>query len=122
MNKRVLILDDDDDILNILSILLLENGYEIQTLSSGENIFQEIKEFAPDLVVMDVMLADMDGRKICRELKSSYDTKTLPVILISGTHDLANSLNQQGAPNDFVAKPFDLDYFLNKVALQFAAK
>jgi DNA-binding response OmpR family regulator len=60
----------------------------------------------------------MDGRKICAALKTDQATSGLPVILISGTHDLAQSLHQLGAPNDFVAKPFDIDHLLSRVKNQ----
>jgi len=118
MNKRILILDDDQDILDIVSYLLTEGGYEVQTLASGEQIASAIHQFNPDLVLMDVMLADMDGRLICRDLKADASTHHIPVILISGTHDLAASLHQQGAPNDFIPKPFDIELLLQKVKHQ----
>jgi CheY-like chemotaxis protein len=121
MGKRILILDDDADILDILTLLLRDDGYEIQTLASGEKVLEAIGSFHPDLVLMDVMLANMDGRTICRQLKANNDTKAIPVVLISGTHDLASSLSQQGAPNDFVAKPFDIDYLLRIIKRQLAA-
>jgi DNA-binding response OmpR family regulator len=70
---------------------------------------------------MDVMLDDMDGRMICRDIKTKSETQTVPVILISASHDLSLALEQQGAPNDFIAKPFDIDYLLNKVEKQLAA-
>ncbi|OKS88123.1 response regulator transcription factor [Mucilaginibacter polytrichastri] len=70
---------------------------------------------------MDVMLGGMDGRSICKEMKSNNLTCSVPVILISGTHDLAASLNLPGAPNDFVAKPFDIDYLLERIKKQLAA-
>jgi DNA-binding response OmpR family regulator len=69
-------------------------------------------------VLMDVMLADMDGRLICRDLKADNMTHHIPVILISGTHDLAQSMNEIGAPNDFIPKPFDMDVLLHKVKEQ----
>lgn len=118
MGKKILILDDDRDILEILSILLADSGYEIETLSSGEKIFDTIKKFNPDLVLMDVMLAGMDGRVICKRIKEKESTHELPVILISGTHNLAKSLTELGAPNDFVAKPFDINYLLEKIKKQ----
>ena len=65
MNKKILILDDDEDILDIVSFLLRENGYKVQTLSNGETVFEAIKEFNPELLLMDVMLGGMDGRVIC---------------------------------------------------------
>jgi CheY-like chemotaxis protein len=68
-------------------LLLLEEGYEIQTLASGEKVFEAIGSFHSDLVLMDVMLANMDGRTICRQFKANDDTKVIPVILI---------LSQQG--------------------------
>jgi DNA-binding response OmpR family regulator len=121
MNKKILVLDDDNDILEILSILLLESGYEVKTLNCGETVFEEIKDYRPDLILMDVMLAGMDGRSICKNIKENHLTSFLPVILISGTHDLSQSLHLPGAPNDYVAKPFDLDYLLSIVEKQFAA-
>jgi DNA-binding response OmpR family regulator len=118
MNKKILVLDDDEDILDILSFILKDSGYEIQTLDNGEKVFDAIRKFKPDLVLMDVMLAGMDGRVICKRIKDTESTHDLPVILISGTHDLARSLDQQGAPNDFVAKPFDVDFLLERIKNQ----
>ena len=90
-------------------------------LSCGETVFDDIKDFQPDLVLMDVMLAGIDGRAICKSIKENYLTYFLPVILISGTHDLAESLSQPGAPNDFFAKPFDIDHLLERIEKQLAA-
>ncbi|MDO3645246.1 response regulator transcription factor [Mucilaginibacter sp. L3T2-6] len=118
MGKRILLLDDDQGILDIVSYLLVDSGFEVETQANGEAVFAVIGDFQPDLVLMDVMLAEMDGRLICRALKANVLTGHIPVILISGTHDLAQSLHQQGAPNDFLAKPFDLDVLLNKVNAQ----
>jgi len=121
MSKKILIVDDDNDILEILSLLLIGDGYQIKTLTSGETLFEDIKYYQPDLILMDVMLAGMDGRSICRSIKENDLTSLLPVILISGTHDLAKSLHLPGAPDDFVAKPFDIDYLLKKIKKQLAA-
>ena len=64
------------------------------------------------------MLANMDDRSICRNMKADYVTNHIPVILISGTHDLAQLLHQKGAPNDFIPKPIDIDVLLRKVEAQ----
>jgi DNA-binding response OmpR family regulator len=116
MSKRILIVDDDSDIVEILSFLLSEAGYETRLLTHGETVFDDIKEFKPNLILMDVMLGGMDGRVICNTIKTDPSTSSLPVILISGTHDLAKSLHLPGAPNDFIAKPFNLDHLLEKIA------
>jgi len=67
------------------------------------------------------MLAGLDGRSICKQIKENHLTYFVPVILIPGTHDLAESLHLPGAPNDFVAKPFDLDDLLGRIKKQLAA-
>jgi DNA-binding response OmpR family regulator len=118
MSKKILILDDDSDILEILTIVLSEAGYETRALTHGETVLEDITNFQPDLVLMDVMLGSMDGRAICKDIKQNEVTSHLPVILISGTHDLARSLHLSGAPDDFVAKPFGIQYLLAKVAQQ----
>ncbi len=118
---KILVLDDDPAILDIVSYILTDKGYEVVSLADGQAIFPAIQQFRPDLVLMEVMLGAMDGRAICRELKQRSETNSLPVILISASHDLARSLSQEGAPNDFIAKPFDIDHLVGKVARQLAA-
>lgn len=113
--EKILIVDDDNDILEIVALLLAERGYEVRVSNHGENIFDDIHDFEPGLVLMDVMLGDMDGRAICKDLKNNPQTCSLPVILISGTHDLIESLDLPGAPDDFIAKPFDIDKLYTKI-------
>lgn len=115
--KKILILDDDLDLLEIMDYLLTDAGYETLLLSKGDLINEHIAQFRPDLILMDVMLAGMDGREICKLLKADL-LYTTPVILISGTHNLGQVMFQLGAPNDFVSKPFDLDNLLSKISAQ----
>lgn len=119
--KKILILDDDHDNLEILSFILIEFGYEVKTQSCGDTVFDDIRDYRPDLILMDVMLSGLDGRAICRDIKENQLTSFLPVILISGMHDLAESMHLPGAPNDYIAKPYDIDHLLSRVAKQFAA-
>jgi len=121
MNKKILILDDDADILEILAMLLSELGYDIRTTNSGETVFEHINEFHPDLLLMDVMLADMNGLAICKNIKENPLTSALPVILISGTPDLDAFLDLPGAPDDFIAKPFNMDHLFTRIANQLVA-
>jgi DNA-binding response OmpR family regulator len=118
MGQKILVLDDDADILEIILYILVDQGFEVATLNSGATLFQRIRDFHPDLVLMDVMLGDMDGRRLCRELKLEPETQALPVILISASHDLAGTLAQEGAPDDFIAKPFDIATLVKKVNKQ----
>lgn len=119
--EKILIVDDDIDILEIVTLLLVERGYEVKALDHGETIFEDIQDFQPGLILMDVMLGGMDGRAICKDLKTNPVTRELPVILISGTHDLVESIHLPGGPDDFIAKPFDLDQLYNKIDQHLAA-
>ncbi len=118
MCKRILVLDDDLAILGALSDILEYSGYYVSTLSRGDKVFEKIRECHPDLILLDVMLADLDGRDICQNIKQKHDTESIPVILISATHNLSECLNHAGPPNDFVAKPFDMNNLLYKIERQ----
>jgi len=115
MKKRILILDDDADILDILAYLLTDDGYEIESSMYGDNIWDSIRAFKPDLILMDLMLADLDGRSICRAIKENTETKDIAVIMISARSDLRPVMGQPGSPDEFIAKPFDIDNVLNKI-------
>jgi len=120
MCKKILVLDDDLAILDAVGDVLEYGGYEVCKLTRGDEIFERIEDYHPDLILLDVMLADQDGREICKKIKQDehQEIASIPVILISATHDLSKSLNQQGAPNDFVAKPFDIEHLLYKIEHQ----
>lgn len=119
--KRILAVDDNQDILDVLRYILEDSGYEVDTLSDGHNLFQKIKNTHPDLILLDIMLGDMDGRTLCKNVKESSETHNIPVILVSASHNVSDSLNQKGAPNDFIAKPFDMNVLLNSIKRQLAA-
>lgn len=118
MKRKILILDDDEDILDVLSFLLAQDGYEIRASRNGENIWDAIKHLSPDLILMDLMLADLDGRSICRAIKENPATQHIKVIMISARTDLRPTPGKPGAPDDFIAKPFDIDKVLKKIEKQ----
>jgi len=113
--KKILILDDDKDNLEILDFILTDSGYDVKLLSCGDEVFDEIEVYQPNLILMDVRLAGLDGRDICRSIKQNQLTSHVPVILVSATIDLAASMDLHGAPNDYITKPYDLDHLLNTV-------
>ncbi len=121
MAKKILAVDDNLSILEVLNEILGAEGYEVVMLADGKNIFNIISETHPDLILLDVMLADLDGREICQSIKATEETHNIPVILISASHNLEDTLDQPGAPDDFIAKPFDIYYLLNKIDKQLAA-
>ena len=119
--KRILAVDDNKDILNVLRYILEDSGYVVDTLSDGHFLFEKIKQHTPDLILLDIMLGDLDGRVLCKDVKTTEETHSIPVILISANHNIADVLKQCGAPDDFVEKPFDMYTLLNTIERQLAA-
>jgi len=119
--KRILAVDDNQDILDVLRYILEDSGYEVDTLSDGHDLFKQIKKSHPDLILLDIMLGDMDGRVLCKNVKETAETHNIPVILVSASHNVADSMKQSGAPDDFIAKPFDMNDLLNSIERQLAA-
>jgi DNA-binding response OmpR family regulator len=119
--SRILAVDDDRDILEVLQFILEDSGYEVETLSDGTQLFDKIKQHIPDLILLDIMLGNMDGRDLCKNVKLQNDTHNIPVIMISASHNVSDVLKQDCAPDDFIAKPFDINNLLNKIKRQLAA-
>ncbi len=119
--RRILAVDDDNDILEVLQFILEDSGYEVDTLSDGHFLFEKIRDHTPDLILLDIMLGNLDGRDLCKDVKAKLETHDIPVILVSASHNVANSMHQKGAPNAFIAKPFDINELLNVIRLQLPA-
>jgi DNA-binding response OmpR family regulator len=118
---RILAVDDDKDILEVLQYILEDSGYEVETLSDGKYLFDKIKSHSPDLILLDIMLGNMDGRKLCNDVKSSAETHKIPVILVSASHNVDGMSNANGCPDAFVAKPFDIYELLETIKVQLNA-
>lgn len=114
--KKILVVDDDPDILDALQITLEDAGYDVTTTEKGdyaENL-RDTNGGLPDVIILDVLLSGKDGRIICQKLKSQEDTKYIPIIMISAHPDAKQSVKAVGA-DDFLAKPFEIDDLLAKV-------
>ena len=119
--RKILIVDDDLDILEVIGLILEAEGYEVELMSSGKEIFDHISTFNPDLIILDVMLGNMDGREICNNIKNSKNTYHIPIIMISATHNMAEFIKKNCRPDDFLEKPFDIVNLINKVELKLTA-
>ncbi|MGH7203171.1 MAG: response regulator [Candidatus Levyibacteriota bacterium] len=111
MNKKILVVDDDQDILEPLSIILEDEGYVVSTTPKGEMTYTKVREFKPDLVLLDLLLSGSDGRKICKTLKEDKATKHLPIIMMSA-HPGADADSRNCGADGFIAKPFELEDLL----------
>ena len=113
--KRILVIDDDQAILDSLELLLEDEGYIVQTsVKNGEYVDAAIENGPPDLILLDILLSGHDGRTICKKLKSQDNTRHIPVLLISA-HPDAKAMADEAGADGFVAKPFDIDALLGEV-------
>ena len=110
MNRRVLIADDDRAICDAISLILDDAGYDVTTTLDGRTV-SELDGDLPDIILLDIRLSGIDGRDICRQLKSQPMTSRIPVILISANKDTPAIASEVGA-DGFVSKPFELDDLL----------
>ena len=115
--RKILLLDDNKDLLLIVQIILKGQGYDVVQACCVEEALQKIKIHQPALVMMDVFIKDQDGRELCSQLKSNPDTSNIRIILMSGIESENANLQLIGA-DDFIPKPFDYDDLLERVNRQ----
>jgi DNA-binding response OmpR family regulator len=113
--KKILLVDDDPDILEFLQELLEQEGYTVAITDKAEYVEKLYASGLPDLILIDVLLSGKDGRKIVKQLKSQEATRHVPVIMFSAHPSAEETVRVAGA-DDFVAKPFELDEMLAKIA------
>ena len=111
---NVLVVDDDKDLLEMVSLVLKSHNMKVECLTSGGHFFQSVASGRPDIVLMDIYLGDSDGRDLCRELKNSRQYQNIPVILYSAGN-ISESSVQESLADDFVSKPFDISYLIGKI-------
>ncbi len=116
-NQKILLLDDNKDLLQIVQIILKGQGYETVLASCIEEATQKIRIHKPALILMDVFISDQDGREFCNQLKHDGETSNIRVIMMSG-YDNSLGLMSQVSADDFMQKPFDYTDLLNRVQLQ----
>ncbi len=115
--KKIVVVDDDPDILDALQLTLEDAGYIVTPTEKAEYAenLRDSDGGLPDLIILDVLLSGKDGRIICQKLKGQPETMHIPVIMISAHPNARQSVKAVGA-DDFLAKPFDIDDLLTLVA------
>lgn len=112
--KRVLIVDDNTDILWVVETILKRYGFDVLTTLRGEEVLAKTKKFEPQLILLDVFLSGVDGIEVCNTLKSTPETKDIPIIMFSA-HTNFSDLKKFCMADDFVAKPFDSNELVKKI-------
>jgi DNA-binding response OmpR family regulator len=114
MEKRLLVIDDDPDIRDVVRNIFEDDGYVVRCLADVDDVFTEINIFRPNVVLIDYMLGISNGAEICYQLKSNAGTLNIPVVLFSAHHRAIEAIGNYGW-NAFVGKPFDIEYIKSVV-------
>ena len=117
MSKKILVIDDDENVLEVIRMFLTQAGYQVVTSATGNDIFKLIHDCQPHVILLDILLGELNGRDLCKAVKSHTKTSHIPVIIISGLHNVYNTIADEGA-NDIIAKPFTEATLLARVQRQ----
>ncbi len=114
MEKRILIIDDDINLLEILEAAFNEQGFYVETAVGVTDIFKKIAECKPDIILVDYLLSGINGGELCAQIKKNKLTCSIPVVLITAYPRVLLSLGTYHC-DEFIEKPFDLNYLVNRV-------
>ncbi len=121
--KRILVVDDEPDVVRILSKSLMVNGYEVITANDGLECLAKAENELPDLILLDNVMPNMDGQTVLAKLKASRKTEGIPVIMVTALADEKNNTGaQKGGVLEYVVKPFDYDVLLEKITQALKSK
>ena len=113
MNKKILVAEDDKDILLILEMILNDAGYRVEPVPDGKAIVDNRRDW-PDLFILDKDIPVIDGLAVCKYLKLKEDTRQIPIIMISCFHYLKDQALEAGV-DEFIEKPFELKHLVDSV-------
>lgn len=116
--ERILIVDDETSNLSMVRRILQGHGYELSFAQSGKEALEKVRDFRPDLLILDIMMPGMDGYEVCCRIKENPETQGIMVLLLSGRSSLADRLKgYEHKSDDFLAKPFEAEELLARVSI-----
>jgi excisionase family DNA binding protein len=118
--RKVLVVDDDVELVELIEKVLVDDGrFEVRTAANGFDAGMMVKEYRPDMIILDVMLPDINGKEVCMRVRSDPSMEEVRILCISGMieEDKIADLKAAGA-NDFLHKPFDLEELIDRMCSQ----
>jgi len=118
--RKVLLVDDDPDLVEMMTKVLEDDGrFEVRVANNGFDAGMMVKEYRPDLIVLDVMLPDINGKEVCQRVRSDHNLEDVRILCISGMieEDKIGELRDAGA-NDFLHKPFEIEELIDRMCAQ----
>lgn len=120
---KILIVDDNIDTVELLTKRFHAEGYNTSEAYDGEQALQQVGEYQPDLIILDIMMPKIDGYEVCRRLKSSEDTRLIPIIMLTAKGKIPDKIKGLGiGADDYIPKPFDYRELSQRVRYWTAVK
>lgn len=117
MQKKILIIDDDPAVFQVIKRTLGFKGYSVSISTDGEAAVKQIEKNTPDLVILDLMLPKISGEEVCRQIKANELTESIPIVMLTGKScDADKVIGRLLGANFYMTKPFDLHELLKKIA------
>ncbi|MEM8778109.1 MAG: response regulator, partial [Cyanobacteria bacterium P01_G01_bin.49] len=121
--KDILIVDDTLENLRLLSSILTSQGYNVRKATGGKMALKVVQTLPPDLIMLDIMMPDMDGYQVCKQLKENPETATIPIIFLSALDDVVDKVTAfEFGGVEYITKPFQIEETLARVKNQLALK
>ncbi len=116
MRKRVLVVEDDTEMVDLLRFNLQKAGFAIATATDGIEALKKVRSLAPDLILLDLMLPELDGFSVCEILRRDPDTASIPIIMVTAlSNELARMTGLASGANDYFSKPFSPRQLVSRV-------
>ncbi|HEX2949709.1 MAG TPA: response regulator [Armatimonadota bacterium] len=117
MNNRILVVDDEQDIRQLVALIMEAAGYEVVQAANGMEGLRALEEKTYDLVILDIMMPEMDGWEVCRHIKNQSQTKDIPVLILTvRSQPLDKVIGMEVVhANDYLTKPFERRELLDAV-------
>ena len=107
LRKKILIVEDEESLLKLESILLTSKGYEVRGVANGKAALEAVAEEAPDLILLDIMLPEIDGFEVCRRIKENPATSSIPIIMLTAKKSREDMARGESVGADwYITKPF----------------
>ncbi len=113
---NVLIIDDEPDLVETLTIILKNHGFRVTSASNGVEGLEKARREIPDIIILDLMMPEMDGFEVCKQLKTDENTNQIPIIILTARSDTESRFKTfKYKADDYIVKPFYLPNLISKI-------
>ena len=113
---KILLIEDDPEMIFVLSNILKEENYEVQSVTDGQQAMEKVENFKPDVIVTDVMIPKIDGWKLCKKFKENPLTSGIPILVLTGkSEEISELMSYECGADEYISKPFQNNDIINSL-------